>query len=93
MDWLSGGDQVAFDPSIDRSHLLGNGLPSVDNRIVRHRPTIQVDQDFAGPFQRYEMVVVEVNRLAFEDRPILHRLAHLDRKVSSVHLLTPPDTL
>jgi hypothetical protein len=79
-------DQVLSNLLIDRRDRLGYLLAALDQRAFTEWAVVQLAQDLAGALQRNVMVLVEVHRLSFDLRPILHRLGHPSRKFGLVHL-------
>ena len=63
-------------------------LAGRDNRRLTGRVLVQVDQDFLRAFQRDVMILVEVDRLRFDSRPVLHRFCHPRRELGLVCLPT-----
>src|SRR5574341_2271335 len=79
-----GLDQIGLDGFIDGGYLLGQFLIGGHNTPFAQPMLVQVAQNVSGPFQRNEVVLVEIHRWGFEPRPVLPWLAPLSRKFSLV---------
>ena len=85
MDGVRGLDQVRLNGLVEWGHLGGDLRRCRHHRAIGNGVRIEVGDDFASALNRNVMVLVEVDQLGLQPRPILDRLAHVGRKSAGIH--------